>query len=66
VPCIEQFRLSSFKVSLYQDFPLTLFEIKIFYIMDSWNVGSSSYVISDEPFIPDIVDDISDDNEYEE
>jgi len=34
--------------------------------MDSWNVGSSSYVISDEPFIPDIVDDISDDNEYEE
>jgi len=34
--------------------------------MDSWNAGSSSYIITDEPFIPDIVDDISDDDDYEE
>ena len=34
--------------------------------MDSWNARSSSYIIPDEPFIPDFVDDISDDDDYEE
>jgi len=32
--------------------------------MDSWNDGSSSYIIPDEPL--DIVDDISNDDDYEE
>jgi len=34
--------------------------------MDSWNAGSSFYIIPDEPFILNIVDDMSDDDNCEE
>jgi len=38
---------------------------QIFFTIDSWNAESNSYVISDEPFIPDMVDDMSDDDDNE-
>jgi len=34
--------------------------------MDSWEVGGSSSIIHDEPFITNIIDDFSEDSDYKE